>query len=294
MASLADYAPTQAAERRGPSPWVAALLTILTPGLGHIYVGQARRGIIVFLLVMVADTLLMFAMMGVLARFWMFAVSLALLLGLWLFILLDATRRAYRMHEHPRRPYNRWQVYAGAFVLAWLITAIPCIYASNAKTSGQLGYFRATAASMAPTLRTGEYFLADATFYRNRQPSRGEVAVYVHPKQADLHYIKRIVAVEGDRVAVKGGRAIVNGIAVEEPYVAVGPAEGVFANMPEVRVPAGHVFVLGDNRANSVDSRDTVAHGPVPLANLIGRVTDIAFSDNLARMGRWIGTPSNL
>jgi signal peptidase I len=273
---------------------VAALLTVLTPGLGHIYVGQAKRGIGLFLLVMVADTLLMFALMGVLARFWMFAVSLALLLGLWLFILVDATLRAYRMHEHPHKPYNKWQVYAGAFVLAWLITAIPCIYASNAKSSGQLGYFRATAASMAPTLRSGEYFLADATYYRNRQPSRGEVAVYVHPKQADLHYIKRIVAVEGDRVAVKAGRVIVNGMAVEEPYVEAGAANAPFSNTAEVRVPAGHVFVLGDNRANSVDSRDRVAHGPVPLANLIGRVTDIAFSNHLARMGRWIGTPSKL
>jgi signal peptidase I len=294
MASLAQYAPAQAAERRGPSPWVAALLTVLTPGLGHIYVGQARRGIGLFVLVMIADTLLMFSLMGVLARFFMFAVSLALLLGLWLFILVDATLRAYRMHEHPRRPYNKWQVYAGAFVLAWLITAIPCLYATHAKSAGQLGYFRATAASMAPTLRNGEYFLADATYYRNRQPSRGEVAVYVHPKQAELHYIKRIVAVEGDRVAVKAGRAIVNGMAVEEPYVDAGGANASFADMAEVRVPAGHVFVLGDNRAHSVDSRDTVAHGPVPLANLIGRVTDIAFSQNLARMGRWIGTPSNL
>ena len=114
--------------------------------------------------------------------------------------------------------------------------------------------------------------------YRSRQPSRGEVAVYVHPKQAGLHYIKRIVAVEGDRIAVKGGRAIVNGMAVEEPYVDAGASGGSFANVPETRVPAGHVFVLGDNRANSVDSRDTAAHGPVPVSNLIGRVTDIAFS----------------
>jgi signal peptidase I len=297
MASLADYAPAHTAQQlHGPSPWAAAGLTVLTPGLGHIYVGKARLGIGLFVLVMIADTLFMFSLMGVLARFWMLAVSLTLLFGLWLFILVDATLRAYRMREHPRRPYNRWEVYAGAFVLAWLITAIPFLYATHAKASGQLGYFRAAAPSMAPTLRTGEFFLADSTYYRNRHPSRGEVVVYAHPnpQQAHLHQIKRIVAVEGDRIAVKAGRAIVNGMAVEEPYVDAGTPNAPFADMAEVRVPAGHVFVLGDNRANSVDSRDRVAHGLVRLENLIGRVTDIAFSHNLARMGRWIGTPSNL
>jgi len=294
MTSFADYAPAQAGERRGPSPWVAVLLSVLTPGLGHLYIGQARRGLMFFVLVMIADTLLMFAMMGVLARFWMFAVSLAMLLGLWLFILVEAGVRAWRMHDFRPRPYNRWQVYAAAFVGAWVITAIPCLYAAYAQSSGQLGYFRATAASMVPTLRSGEYLMADATFYRSRQPSRGEVAVYVHPKQPHLHNIRRIVAVEGDRVAVKGGRAIVNGMAVEEPYVEPGSPQAAFADMAETRVPAGHVFVLGDNRAASIDSRDLTAHGMVPSANLIGRVTDIAFSNHLARMGRWIGTPSKL
>src|SRR6266540_2779686 len=237
--AFADYAPAQADDqstnRRGPSPWVTALLTALTPGLGHLYLGQPRRGVTLFILVIIADTLLMFAMMGVLARFWMFAVSFALLVGLWLYIMVDAISRAYRMRDFPHQYYNRWTTYAGAFVLACLIFAGPCIYAVHAKASGRLLWLS----------------------------------------------------------AVKGGRAIVNGVMVEEPYIEVGDPQARFANEPEIRVPTGHVYVLGDNRAESVDSRDYVAHGPVPVANLIGRVTDIAISRHLLRMGRWVGTPSN-
>ena len=298
MASVAGFGPTEANnftnQRRGPSPWVAALLTVLAPGLGHIYIGEARRGITLFILVMIADTLLMFAMMGVLARFWMFAVSLAMLAGLWLFIMIDAVRRAYRVRDYPHPGAKRWTLYAGAFVVACLVFAAPCIYAVHAQASGQLLVLNAVTPSMEPTLRVGEYFLADASYYRTRPPSRGEVVVYLHPKQDQLYYIKRIVAVEGDRIAIKRGHAIVNGMTVEEPYLDANPAGGRFADLPELRVPLGHVYVLGDSRANSVDSRDPIAHGPVPVANLIGRVTDIAVSRHLARMGRWVGTPSNL
>jgi signal peptidase I len=294
MASLAGFAPTEARETRGPSPWIAALLTLLTPGLGHIYIGQARRGIALFVLVLVADVLVMFSLMGVLARFWMFAISLGLLLGLWLFIMIDATVRAARRQEYPQYSYNKWPVYAGAFVVACLLTAVPCIYGANASSLGHLGVFRSASGSMEPTLLHGEYFLADSTYYRSHQPSRGDVAVYLHPKEAGRHYIKRIAAVEGDRIAVRAGHAVVNGMVVAEPYVDAGAPEAPFANMPETRVPAGHVFVLGDNRANGADSRDSATHGPVPVSNLTGRVTDIAFSHDLTRMGRWIGTPSKL
>src|SRR5215472_17638522 len=112
-AALAQYASSRADERQGPSPWVAALLTVLTPGLGHIYIGRARRGIFFFCLIIVADSVLMFALTGVLARFWTFAISLTLLLGVWLFIIIDASTRAARMTELPRRAYNRPAVYVG-------------------------------------------------------------------------------------------------------------------------------------------------------------------------------------
>jgi len=291
--AVADYAQSRTGETGGPSPRVAALLTLLTPGLGHIYLGLVWRGIALFALVIAADTLLMFSLMGVLARFWMFAISLVLLFGLWLFIVIDATVRASRMREHPVR-FTRWPVYAAIAAGAWLITAVPFLYAAHAKASGQLGYFHATAGSMEPTLREGEYVLADATHYRNHKPNRGDVVVYVHPKQPGLHYIRRVVAIEGDRVAVRGGRAVVNGVMVEEPYVDVGDPIAPYNNMSEVRVPAGMVFVLSDSRAHGADSRELTSHGAVPVTGLIGRVTDVAFSRVLTRMGRWIGTPSRM
>src|SRR6202023_4129607 len=117
MALMADFAASGVREHRGPSAWVAALLTVLTPGLGHLYICQARRGITLFVLVLIADTLLMFAMMGVLARFWMFATSFALLVGLWTYILADAVMRARRAPPSPLHNKNHWAMYVGAFVM---------------------------------------------------------------------------------------------------------------------------------------------------------------------------------
>ncbi|HEY2184167.1 MAG TPA: signal peptidase I [Xanthobacteraceae bacterium] len=293
MAFMTEYAASGIHEHRGPSPWVAALLTVLTPGLGHLYIGQPRRGIMLFGLILIADTLLMFAMMGVLARFWMFAISFVLLVGLWFYIVVDAARRARRTPPSPILAQNGWAIYVGAFAAAYLLLAWPCLYGWHAHASGRLLWLSANSPSMEPTLETGEYFLADATYYLARPPMRGEVVVYRHPMQPELRSIKRIIAVEGDRIAIRAGRAVVNGMALEEPYVEEG-ADRMVPDMLETQVPAGHVFVLGDNRAHSVDSRDRVAHGPVPLDHLIGRVTDVAISRHLMRMGRWIGTPSNL
>lgn len=81
-----------------------------------------------------------------------------------------------------------------------------------------------------------------------------------------------------------------NGAPVEEPYVRIGDPASLYANTRETVVTAGHVFMLGDNRANSIDSR-AATHGLVPVANLIGRATDIAWPRDLTRIGQFIGSP---
>jgi signal peptidase I len=101
--------------------------------------------------------------------------------------------------------------------------------------------------------------------YDFRSPRVGDVIVFHPPDQPDSEpYIKRVVAVAGDTVAVHDGRLWVNGKALDEPYVKEYPILGEFA---ERVVPPGHVWAMGDNRNNSGDSR---RFGPVAVGEIIG------------------------
>jgi signal peptidase I len=280
----------RAAHRR--SPWIAALLALATPGLGHLYIGQARRGLVLFTLVTGASALYVLAHFGM-PRLWMIALPAAVIVGLYLFALIDPARRARRIDAFRPHSYNKWYMYAGAAVLGWTILAIPSIYLASTVPSGQPRVFYASAPSMEPLIRQGERFLVDTTYYHAHPPSRGDVVVYVQPKQPGLDYVKRIAAVGGDRIAVVDGRAIVNGAPASEPFIDVGNPLSQYNNTPETLVPDGYVFVLGDNRANSEDSRVTTTHGPVPVENIVGLVTDIAWSRDLTRIGQWAGTPTS-
>ncbi|WP_324668384.1 signal peptidase I [Geochorda subterranea] len=106
--------------------------------------------------------------------------------------------------------------------------------------------------SMLPTLHDGERLMVDKLTYRFHEPQRGDIVVFRYPLDPREHYIKRIVGVPGDEVAVRNGRVFVNGTPLDESYLA-SPTLGRFG---PVRVPEGHYFVLGDNRNNSEDSRD--------------------------------------
>jgi signal peptidase I len=120
-------------------------------------------------------------------------------------------------------------------------------------------------ASMVPTLKYGDRVLVNKFIYRFTEPERGDVIVFksVQDDQQDL--IKRVVGVPGDEVAVRGGRLFVNGERQREPYVNKKLPDRSFA--APTTVPGNHVFVMGDNRANSQDSR---VFGPVPKENIEG------------------------
>ncbi|MDP9463917.1 MAG: signal peptidase I [Actinomycetota bacterium] len=120
--------------------------------------------------------------------------------------------------------------------------------------------------SMEPTLPAGAVLLIDKVTYLAREPHRGEVIVTTDPRTGEM-IVKRVVAIGGDSVGIDDGLLVVDGARVVESYIDNDNMEGFFFG-PDV-VPAGHVFLLGDNRDTSADSR---AFGPVAIEAVDGRV----------------------
>ena len=103
--------------------------------------------------------------------------------------------------------------------------------------------------SMYPTLQNNEYMLVDTISYRFHPPRRGDIIIF-HPPVDREDYVKRVIGLPGDLVAVKDGTVYIDGKRLSEPYVRM---PHTYSWGPE-RVPAGHLFVLGDNRDASYDS----------------------------------------
>ena len=118
--------------------------------------------------------------------------------------------------------------------------------------------------SMEPTLLEGDRILLSRLTYHFRGPKAGDVVVFDSLLNESEDLVKRVVAVAGDRVAIEDGDLYVNGVAILEPYLFTQDFAGT---MPEQVVPDGHVFVMGDNRDVSGDSR---SFGPVPIDRIIG------------------------
>jgi signal peptidase I len=209
-----------------------------------------------------------------------------------------------------RRSTSRWSRWYGLAVIvlaAWGLSQLtPRLMHSFYKP------FYAPSESMAPTIGKGDKFIADM---RWRGPfQRGDLVIFNGPDNAR---VSRIAAIEGDKIAMRGGVPIVNGVAaVQYPHgqtTFVGsdglqtatllierlPGEtsihrvldtGVseFDNTQEVTVPANHFFVLGDNRDNSADSRvppEIGGAGMVPFAAVIGRPLYIHWSSDRSKIG---------
>jgi signal peptidase I len=126
--------------------------------------------------------------------------------------------------------------------------------------------YRIPSESMVPTLEVGDRILANKFIYHFTDPKKGDIIVFDSvDEEDDQTLVKRVVGVAGDEIQVEDGVLFVNGEAQNESYLNQElPFRGSYG---PTEVPEGHIFVMGDNRGNSADSR---VFGPLPLENVKG------------------------
>ncbi len=126
-------------------------------------------------------------------------------------------------------------------------------------------------ASMEPNFTDGEYILTNKFEYKFSDPKRGDVVVFKSPQNPDIDFIKRIIGLPGDEIKLENNHFYINGKVLEEPYIGINVTTHQGAYLKEgkdIVVPEDHIFVVGDNRSRSSDSREW---GTIHKDAIIGR-----------------------
>ena len=149
--------------------------------------------------------------------------------------------------------------------------------------------FRIPSESMEKTLLVGDFLFANKLIYGPkipfinarlpgiRDPKPGDIIIFKYPGDRDTDYIKRCVAVAGQTVELRGTELYIDGVLQEESFSRYKDIPGYNRQYGPLKIPEGHIFMMGDNRDNSADSR---AWGPLPLDLVLGKAMFIYFSWN--------------
>jgi signal peptidase I len=257
--------------KRKRSVLFACALSVLQPGLGHLYVGKPLYAVAIPVAVLLVY--LMVRLSGFIFQTWGAIALSFLLIAAWLVIILSSGSAAKRAGARDLSRYQRWYVYVGYFVVVWA-----AFQGALAHWSQWFGFetYHLPTASMADTLLSGDYIIADSWAYRAaRQPQRGDLVICSFPASPRARYVRRVIGLPGDEIVNNGRHILINNVQLDEAYVA--PTHNIKSSAISFYylVPPDSVFVLGDNRDSSYDSREV---GAVSRAAIFGHVRTIWFS----------------
>ncbi len=152
-------------------------------------------------------------------------------------------------------------------VIEWVAVLVGAVVVALVVRTFLLQAFSIPSSSMESTLEISDRVLVNKLSYRFGDVERGDIVVFLRPDSLPSPYddlIKRVVGLPGDVVEGHDNQVFINGAALEEPYL---DADVVIRDFSPVEVPADHVFVMGDNRSNSADSR---VFGPIDIDRIEG------------------------
>jgi signal peptidase I len=161
--------------------------------------------------------------------------------------------------------------YAEALIVAVLLALVIRTFVVQA--------FKIPSGSMLPTLQIGDHILVNKFIYSFRPIQRGDIIVFKFPQDETRDFIKRVIGLPGDTLEIRGKRVLINGVPLQEPYTVY--SDGPFARggdreqLGPLVVPPGQLFMMGDNRDHSMDSR---VWGFLDARKIKGRAFIVYFS----------------
>ncbi|MFQ6111514.1 MAG: signal peptidase I [Nitrospinota bacterium] len=180
----------------------------------------------------------------------------------------------------PAKKKSLIREYAEAIIIALVLALVVRTFVVQA--------FKIPSGSMENTLLVGDHILVNKFIYWFRDPKRGDIVVFKFPRDESRDFIKRVIGLPGEVVEVRGRQVLIDGRPLKEPYAVYNRLglQGMFSGREEFgpfRVPEGSLFVMGDNRDNSLDSR---AWGPLKIKKVKGVAFLIYWSWNSE--GGWV------
>jgi signal peptidase I len=266
-------------------PAIAAVLSLVTPGLGQLYNGQILKGISFFLAFLVIPAALFLVRLP--SQFQGLVAVLVITLGIWIFAIAEAFSAAKRRPGFVLKGYNRWYVY---LLIIVLLFGIPNILAGPITkfATNVLGFraYKIPTGSMEPTLLTGDLVMTDLKYFKKNELRRRDLVIIQFPQNPSMDSVKRVIALEGDKVEIRKKQVYLNDEALSEPdVIRADPNQDVAQrdDFGPLVIPQGQSFVMGDNRDTSADSR---IWGPLPLGNIKRKPLYVYWAKDKGRIGK--------
>lgn len=265
---MSDEQETKPTPTSKGSVLAATLLSLIVPGLGSAYL-RAWRSAVTYYGLGLASTAILFVELHPRIA----SVSRYL-------VLVGVTAISAAIAAHKLAREGRSERLGAGWITLLALLHVTVVAPLTVTQLMPLTPFRIDAHSMAPTLQVGDYFMARKRRWPFTEIARGDVVLFALDDAARIN-VKRVVAIGGDLVDACGYDVRVNGVTLDEPYVKHRPRALKQGCVP-TRVPPDHIFVLGDNRLASSDSRD---HGSVPSGQVVAHAWFVWFAQDRERLG---------